>query len=261
MPDNARIPRIPRALRILGVYSKTAEVGAGMGGTTKKVTQRTYWFVSMLPDASYELRALNSNHIPAGLTFVLPKKEFIAAYAAEPDFYRKNTVPGLESLANRLEKGEEHFDFAELDAAEMEFYKALNIDESSPKAGAGQGDAVAEQSRYGKLNTALKRILNKDQVFKEEQRHLFNDFGINLRKSKMFEEAIVYYGKAIDLNPGDEHLHFNIARAYYERQNETECLEHLRKALKINPSFREAKLFLDYCQAGLDKNALKEMTE
>jgi len=247
--------------RTLGVYSKTAEVGAGIGATTKKVTQRTFWFVRGLPDDSYELRALNANHIPAGPAFLMSKKEFMSLYAPEPDFYLNQPVPGLESLAKRLEKGEEHFNAAELDAAEKEFYKALRIDEDAPKAAPGQGDGAAKISDFKKLSTILKQILNNDHVFKEEQRHLFNDFGINLRKGKLFEEAIVYYTKAIELHPSDENLHFNIARAYYERQNDAKCLEHLRQALQINPGFKEAKLFLDYCLGGPDKNSPREMTE
>jgi len=247
--------------RILGVYSKTVEVGAGIGSTAKKVIQRTYWFVRMLPDDSYELRALNANHVPAGPAFVLTKKEFISLYAPEPDFYLKKTVPGLESLAKKLERGEEHFKAGELDEAEKEFYKALHIDEDSPKANIGLGNVYTEKSDYKKLHAVLKRILNNDQVFKDEQRLLFNDFGIHLRKGKLFEEAIQYYAKALELHPDDENLHFNIARAFYECQNEPKCLEHLHKALEINPGFKEAKLFLNYCQAGAEKNAPREMTE
>ncbi|MBF0481235.1 MAG: tetratricopeptide repeat protein [Desulfovibrionaceae bacterium] len=245
---------------ILGVYSKTVEVGAGIGSTAKKVVQRTFWFVRMLTKGNYELRALNANHIPAGPAFVLAKKEFMSVYSPEPDFYIKKTVPGLESLAKRLEKGEENFKIGELDEAEQEFYKALRIDEDGPKANIVPSDVHAEKSDYKKLDVVLKRILHNDQVFKEEQRHLFNDFAINLRKDKLFEEAIVYYAKAIELNPDDENLHFNIARAFYDRQNKEKCLEHLRKALAINPGFKEARLFLDYCQDGADKNATNEMT-
>jgi tetratricopeptide (TPR) repeat protein len=238
--------------RILGVYSKTAEVGAGMGGTTKKVTQRTYWFVRALRDGGYELRALNANHVPSGLALVLPKKDFMAAYAPEPDFYRANTVPGLEGLLKRVELGEEHFKAGELDAAEKEFYQALRIDEDHPRT---TGAVATKPFDYNELCAVLKRILNNDQVFREEQRHQFNDFGINLRKGNLFEEAIAYYTRALELNPDDENLHFNIARAFYDCQNEPKCLEHLRKALAINPRFKEAKLFWDYCQTGAAKNA------
>jgi tetratricopeptide (TPR) repeat protein len=245
--------------RILGVYSKTAEVGAGMGATQKKAMQRTYWFVRMLPDDSYELRPLNANHVPAGPASILSKKEFMSAYEPEPDFYIKKTLPFMVSLQKKLEKGEEYFKAGDLDAAEKEFCKALNIDDENPKANVALGAVYSEKCDYAKLKSVMRRVMGNDQIFNEEQRRLFNDFGINLRKSKLLGEAVAYYSKALDLSPRDENLHFNIARAYFDGQELDKCRDHLLRALDINPDFKQARQFLEYCDTGLNGNTKKIM--
>ena len=61
------------------------------------------------------------------------------------------------------------------------------------------------------------RLVSMDAPFAPEHKHMFNDFGINLRKSKMIPQAIEYYSKAIALSPEDEHLRYNLARGLLRR--------------------------------------------
>ena len=55
-----------------------------------------------------------------------------------------------------------------------------------------------------------------------------------------------YYSRALEITTGDEHLYYNIARAYYERGDKDDCRENLAKALDLNADFEEAQKFLDY---------------
>ena len=55
-----------------------------------------------------------------------------------------------------------------------------------------------------------------------------------------------YYGKALEADEGDEHLHFNIARAYCQRGDAESCKEHLERALELDADFGPAKKFLAY---------------
>jgi tetratricopeptide (TPR) repeat protein len=59
----------------------------------------------------------------------------------------------------------------------------------------------------------------------------------------MLEEALANYQKAITISPKDEHLYFNIARIYYDIKEWNNALAWLKKALEINPHFRDAKNF------------------
>ncbi|NMC49482.1 MAG: tetratricopeptide repeat protein, partial [Desulfovibrio sp.] len=76
--------------------------------------------------------------------------------------------------------------------------------------------------------------------------HLFNEFGINLRKNKMLDQALDYYRRAENLSEADENLHYNIARAFFEKKDLQMCFEYLKKALDLNPELVAAKKFIAY---------------
>lgn len=74
-----------------------------------------------------------------------------------------------------------------------------------------------------------------DGAFAEEHKHLFNDFGINLRKNKMFAESLEYYLRALTLSKHDENLYINIARVYLEIKDIPHAVEFIGKALALAP--------------------------
>jgi tetratricopeptide (TPR) repeat protein len=236
--------------RILGVYSLTKTTEVGVGGTAKGYEQKTHWYVRRLPDDTYEVQPLNANHLPSGVRRVLSKKEFMAGFAPEPGYYEKKTLPHVQSLKKKLEQGEEALAEGNLDAAEKTFCKALLLDADNPAATVGLGEVYCRKQEHRRLGEVLRCILNMDEIFREEQRHAFNSFGISLRKEKFFAEAIRYYRRAIEFNPTDENLHFNAARAYFEAGELTLCLEHLREALRLRPDFTEAAEFLRFLDSG-----------
>ncbi|MEF3698762.1 tetratricopeptide repeat protein [Desulfolutivibrio sp.] len=235
--------------RVLGIYSLTKSTEVGVGGTAKGYEQKTYWFVRRLPDDTYEVQPLNANHLPSGIKRILSKGEFLAGYAPEPGYYEKKTLPHVQSLKKKLAQGEEALCAGNLDDAEKMFCKALLLDEDNPTANMALGEVYCRKQEHKRLEAVLRRILNLDEVFKEEQRHVFNSFGISLRKEKYFAEAIRYYRRAIEFNPTDENLHFNAARAYFEAGELTLCVEHLEQALRLRPEFAEAAEFLRYLKS------------
>lgn len=234
--------------RVLGVYSKMITLKTGMGFSGKTQDQKTYWFVKRIDDDRYEVQPLNSQHVPSGLCSVISKKEFITEYFPELDYYERKTVPALKSLQNKLAKGEDCFAKEQLGDAEKEFTKALFIDEKNPQASIRLGEVHCLKKEYEKLKIAMDRILNNDAVFSEQERHRFNEFGISLRKNGYHKESLRYYTKALEVNDSDEHLHFNIARVYFDMEDVGQCINHLNAALKIRPKFKEASDFLRYCE-------------
>jgi tetratricopeptide (TPR) repeat protein len=74
----------------------------------------------------------------------------------------------------------------------------------------------------------------------------YNDTGINYRTSGDIEKAIVEYKKAISISPDDEHLYYNVARAYLEKGKKEDAEECIALALKINPEFREGLKLQQY---------------
>jgi len=231
--------------QILGVYSQHQHSEGG-SASSQSIGIETFWFARRLSDEEYEVRPLNSSHVPSGMKTVLSKGEFLTRYTPEPRYYETRTLPVLKSLQKKVELGEQFFKKGLLSKAEQEFLKATMIDEENAQANLGLGAVYAEQGEFKKVKKVLGVLMNSDLAFQEEQRQQFNLFGISLRKQGMHDDAIRFYGKALEYNEGDDHLHFNMARALFEQGDHLDCLKHLEAALKINPEFQEAKMFLDY---------------
>jgi len=240
----------PAACRILGVYVLTTNAATGQGTTARTYAQQTRWFVRRLGDEDYTVQALNANSIPSGPTTILSKGELSRNYRPEPGYYEKRCLPFIESLKKKIAQAEKHLSEEDLDGAEKEFCKALLLDEKNPKANVELGKIHLQKGDGKKLAAALRRILDIDALFQEEQRHLFNEFGIRLRKEKHFAEAIAFYGKAVEHNDADEHLHFNIARALADSGDTDAARSHLERAISLRNDFTEARRFLDHLASG-----------
>jgi tetratricopeptide (TPR) repeat protein len=244
------------AQRILGVFSMTQAAQIGVGGTAREYRQKSYWFARRLDDDAYEVQPLNANHLPSGMRNVLSRKEFVAGYTPEPGYYEKMTLPHMQSLKKKLEMGERFLDEGNLDEAEKYFCKAILLDENNCRANLGLGQVACLKRDHRRLEGILRRILNLDEVFREEQRHLFNSFGIDLRKAGYHAGAVTYYQRALELNPDDDHLRFNMARACFDGGDLEQCVVHLRKALEINPDFSQARDFLRHLESAAVPEAL-----
>lgn len=231
---------------ILGVYSLVKAAETGHGSTSRSYKQKTLWFVRRLDDDTYTVQALNANSIPSGPILDITKGDFIRNYIPEPGYYEKRCLPFIESLKKKITQAEKYLAGEDMDGAEKEFCKALLLDENHPKANIELGKLYLQNGDGKKLSRAFKRILGIDALFQEQERHLFNEFGICLRKSKHFAEAISFYAKAIETNESDEHLYFNIARAMAEAGDPAGARTKLEQALALHPEFTAAQKFLDF---------------
>lgn len=231
---------------ILGVYAKTKRPASGFGGSHGPAEQKTYWFVRRLDDDTYEVQPLGRNHLPTGMAVAISKRCLMTEYVPEIDYFERRTLPVMQSLQRKLDRGEELFQSDQLDAAEKEFAKILFIDEQNPQANLRLGDICCLKKDTKRLKKVLQRILINERIFVDGMRHRFNEFGMNLRKNGLLEEALGYYSKAIAMNGEDEFLYFNAARVLWEMDEKEQCREHLEKALQINPEFEEARRFLNY---------------
>jgi len=101
------------------------------------------------------------------------------------------------------------------------------------------------------LVAAGVRLVGIDAAFSGEHKHLFNDFGINLRKNEMYDQAVEYYARALELSPNDENLHYNIAKAHSFAGNDIKALEHLHSALSIRGDFPEARAMAAKLSGGI----------
>lgn len=136
------------------------------------------------------------------------------------------------------------------------FNKALRINDLYAEAYQGLAEAylakgeMEEYKRYLKLAAEkyaeFDRLEEAKSMFIEILKHddqapnPFNTLGVRLRKNSDFEGAIRAYRQALELTPKDEHIYFNMAKAYYFMGDNEQALENLGMALTYNSGFDEA---------------------
>lgn len=231
--------------KIKGVFSTQEIRKVGTGTTTRKTVQKTFWFVEQKGN-ELECQPLNTNYVPSGPKRKVTMEELIAKFAPEPEFYQMSVYPKMKELQQTINKGDGHREKGETFAAEFEYNRALKVDEENVRANFGIGLTYMERGEKEKAENIFGRLVKLDSAFQPEHKHLFNEFGINLRKSKMLPQAVEYYRRAIELSPNDENLHTNLARALLEIKDLDGCLDCLFKALELAPDHEISLKFLQW---------------
>ncbi len=232
--------------KISGVFSSQAQAAVGTGTTSRKTIQKTYWFVEEREDGAVSVQPLNSNYVPSGPKQTIGREEFLDKYTPEPELYISTVYPKIQEMDSTVKRGEAHRRNHETYSAEYEFNHALDFDEQNVKANFGLGLTYLERGDTSKADDIFNRLVGIDAAFQPEHKHLFNEFGINLRKNGMLDQALEYYHKAEQLTQNDENLYLNIARAYFEKGDFKHCYRYLKKCLELNPDMEEAGLFWLY---------------
>lgn len=89
-------------------------------------------------------------------------------------------------------------------------------------------------------------IMNESEDIRESVALHYNDIGMQCRTDKSFTESVKNYSKALIVSPDDENLHYNMGRAHFEAGNLDKAEAFLANAMKLNPAFKEGKIFYDY---------------
>ncbi|MDR1947661.1 MAG: tetratricopeptide repeat protein [Desulfovibrio sp.] len=235
--------------KISGVFSSQEIKKVGTGTTTRKTIQKTFWFCTENDDGSLEVQPLNPNYIPSGPKKNVKREQFLTHYAPEPEIYISTVYPKMREVNKVVARAERYRANSELYSAEMEYANALKIDDENVRANFGLGITYLERGDNDKAQNVFSRIVKLDAAFEEEHKHLFNDFGIKLRKNGMVDQALTYYERALELAGQDENLLYNLARAWLEKKDIAKCLEYLLKSLAVNPRLDPAVKFLIWLDA------------
>ncbi len=248
--DAAKVDKLDelKKKKIKGVFSSQNVLKVGTGTTTRRTIQKTYWMVEEQDSGVIDIQPLNPNFIPSGPKRKVSKEDLLQKFSPEPEFYVQTVFPALQELNKTIVKGEQHRKKGELFSAEHQYNKALKVDVENVRANFGLGLTYLDRGETNKADNIFERLVKLDAAFEEEHKHLFNDFGISLRKNKMYDQSIDYYERALDLTKQDEHLHYNMARVFYEKKLFEKALDHLTIALKMNPDFEAAGKFLSWMQ-------------
>lgn len=239
---------------VKGIFSTQEVKQVDTGTGVRKSVQKTFWFVEEI-DGKIEVQPLNSNYIPAGKKRFITIEDVIGRFQPEPEFYVSTVFPKMQELADTVDRADGHRDNGENFTAEFEYGNALQVDEENVRANFGLGLTYLDRGETSKANNIFERLVKLDAAFEKKHKHLFNEFGINLRKNKMTKQALEYYDRALELSGGDDHLFYNIARAHFEKKDYARCVDFLLKAINSNPDFEVVLKFFAWL---LDKGLVPE---
>jgi tetratricopeptide (TPR) repeat protein len=230
--------------RIKGVFSTQEIRKVGTGTTQRKTVYKGFYFIVQDENGMIDCQPLNSNFVPSGKKSRITMEELMEKYSPEPEFYLNSVYPKMQELQRAIDNADSHREKGETFAAEYEYSTALKVDEENVRANFGIGLTYMQRGENNKADDIFERLVKLDAAFEPEHKHMFNDFGINLRKAKMYAQAVTYYSRALEMTTDDEHLHVNVARALFETKNVDGCVEHLLKALALSPGQEQATKFL-----------------
>nr|WP_321256144.1 tetratricopeptide repeat protein [uncultured Pseudodesulfovibrio sp.] len=236
------------AEKIKGIFSTQTVAKVGTGTTQRKTIQKTYWDVEEQDETIISVQPLNRNYVPSGPKRQIERDDFLTKFNPEPEFYVSTVYPAIKEMDGAIVRGEKHRERGAAYSAEFEYQQAMSIDEENVRANFGLGLTYLDRGDQVKANDIFERLVGLEAAFEAEHKHLFNDFGINMRKNKMYDQALQYYLRAEELVKNDEHLFHNIARCYFEKGNVDECKKYLIKSLAVNPNLEASKQFWTYLQ-------------
>lgn len=179
----------------------------------------------------------------------------------------------LDNLINNEESAEYYYNIGYVKTARglyseaiQAFRKATAIDRLFAKAYEGMGRAY---QKLGKSDEAEKYMIkaaniymSKENVGEAEQVlneikkmnpntvNIYNSLGVLHRKKGDFKKALFNYKKALVIHPGRARIHYNIGRLYIDLQDPETAKPYFAQALKLDPSFVDAKDVLDAIELG-----------
>lgn len=96
----------------------------------------------------------------------------------------------------------------------------------------------------------FQRMVDTSDGIVPAHKHMFTDFGVDLRKSRLNDLALSSFQRALDLSPNDSHAMFNVARALYELGQYDEAGQYLDRALAVEPDLDCAKRLREKIRSG-----------
>lgn len=227
--------------KIKGVFSTSVQAVIGFGHTKRKKQQQVYVYAEEQEDGRISIQPLNSKFLPSGETKYVTKEDILNKWDPEPQVYMNKVYPSIRAVTKSVAKAERHYKQGHLFSAEYEFKNALRIDEDNIRATFGLGLTYLDRGEKEKGDLVFRRLVRLQGAFEPRHKHLFNSFGIKLRKNGMLTQALKYYSRAYQFSKKDENLLYNIARTLYEKGSLQQSLSITRKALEVNPSLDVAK--------------------
>lgn len=234
---------------VKGVFSVDAATYLGRQYLPRAASQRLFVYAEETTPGRVTIQRLSRNFIPSGPKRIIPRERLLSEYLPEPSIYLNKVVPVMRHVDDAVAAADKHRLRQELFTAEFAYKNVLRQNEDHVRATFGLGLTYLERREKENADIVFQKIMRIEAAFTPEHKHLFNNFGIQMRKLGMYDEAMRYYMRAYRLCKTDEHLLYNMARTLYEKGRIKSSRALLGKAMRLNPQFPAGRAFLDFLDA------------
>jgi tetratricopeptide (TPR) repeat protein len=230
------------------IYLRQEPIRVGVGSTAKPLVVENYYEVMDVDEKTVAVVMIDLADRPFGQPETMARDK-LTGFIYCPDYFQKKKDPKTAKAEKHVQIADRHLEKGEYYSAEFEYDQALTLNKDHLKANLGKGKTLFSMGRKEEARSIFNRLSTIKELFSKENKHIFNDFGIELRKTALYDDAISTYEKAVSIDPEDEILYYNLARVYYELKRTDEARAKLGRALEIKPEFNEAKAFLSLLDA------------
>ncbi len=238
-----------------GYFLESISSKVGTGDTAKDAVMENYWHAKPLGNGMFRLELLDMNDQPSGYAEEVSEKELETRFRFLPDYTPRRATPKQQQADRIAARGERHLEKDEYLSAEYEFHKAIKLDEENVRANFGLGRTYLAMGDIVKAKEVFRKLSTIEAVLEPRNKFIFNEFGIQLRKMGMFEEAVRHYHRALLVEKFDENLWFNLGRALFEGGQGLAACKALAKALDLQPDFEAARQFLAVVEKACQEKA------
>lgn len=216
---------------------KTVSVGSG---TTRRKHESVAYFLACNVDSVLTVQPLNTSYLPEGVVEEVSLDRFLSDFTPEPLLYYQKTKPVLIELNGILDSGEENLAKGSYGKAEQDFQRALGMDVNNLRATFGLGRTYLRSGAKEKGVEIFNALIKLD-FSSPGHKHLFNEFGILMRKAGLYVQSLRYYARALRRCRNDENLYFNYSRVLFEMGKLLPSERMLKRALVLNPASAECR--------------------
>lgn len=224
-----------------GVYSETKIQKIGTMGTSRTQTIVDYYTCKQEDENTVVIQILDMYGDPIPLVEKIPVEDFLKRFTYEPEQFKTKKTPSDMTTVKAIATAERHVARKEYNSAEFEYSKALKLDTENVRASFGLGKLYLQTGEAEKAVKVFSSLSQQENVLEPGNKHFFNELGIELRNLKLYDQAIEFYKKALEMASDDEHLLFNMARAYIDSGDKDMAVEYIDRALAVNPELETAQ--------------------
>ena len=191
-----------------------------------------YWLVRQVGDSAYGVRGVDGDFLPFHSEAVISAEELLADYTPEVAVFEDRMLPAVKRHGYRLAgdgfgPGRER--------------SVLSLDEANVRGLFELGLEYILAGRSTRGRNLVRELIRIKAPFPGKDQFLFNEFGIRLRKIGFLDGAIICYRRALKYTEDDDHLYYNLARAYYEQGQWWDCMRALVACFTLNPDLPLAR--------------------